>query len=372
MDCERPRQRSEPANEYSRRTGRLLDLLRTRQLDALLVTALPNIRYLCGFTGSHAMLLAPAGGEPVLYTDPRYEIQAGEEASCAVKVTKKPLIKAVAADLARRRSLRRIGFEAGRIHYAEYAALRDALPATRKLEPQTGLVETLRMVKSAAEIDAIRRSMAIAAEAYGKVIASVRPPAREMDIAAELDYQMRRLGAEKPAFDTIVLFGERAALPHGKPGPRALKQGELVLVDVGAVLDGYSSDMTRMAVTGRPNERLRRLYQIVLEAQLAALDKVRPGVKAGMVDRAVREVLERHGLEGFFVHSTGHGLGLEVHETPRLGKRETMRLEPGMVVTVEPGIYVEGWGGLRIEDTVVITSNGCEILTPLGKELIVL
>lgn len=358
--------------DYSTRIDRLRESLHACGLDALVVTALPNIRYLCGFTGSHAMLLAPAGGEPVLYTDPRYEIQAGEESSCAVRVSKKPLIKAVAADLARRRSLRRIGFEAGRIHYADYEALRNALPAARKLEPQTELVEKLRMVKSAAEIEAIRRSMAVAAEAYRKVIASVQPPVRELEVAAELDYQMRRLGAEKPAFDTIVLFGERAALPHGRPGPRALKQGDLVLVDVGAVLDGYSSDMTRMAVAGRPAERLRRLYQIVAEAQLAALGELRPGVKAGTVDCAARRVLERHGLESCFVHSTGHGLGLEVHEMPRLGKRETVRLAPGMVVTVEPGIYVEGWGGLRIEDTVVVTSNGCEILTPLGKELIVL
>lgn len=336
------------------------------------MTGLPNIRYLCGFTGSNAALLVPAAGEPVLYTDPRYEIQAGEEAACAVKVTKKPLIKAVAADLARRRSLRRIGFEAGRIRYADYTALREALPPSRSLEPRTDLVERLRMVKSAAEIDAIRRSMAIAAEAYRRVIACLRPPARELDVAAEIDFQMRRLGAEKPAFDTIVLFGERAALPHGRPGARALRDGELVLVDVGAVLDGYSSDMTRMAVAGQATGRLRRMYRIVLDAQLAALGELRGGVRADAVDRAARRVLAQHGLEACFVHSTGHGLGLEVHEAPRLGKRENVPLQAGMVVTIEPGIYLEGWGGLRVEDTVVITSNGYEILTPLGRELIVL
>lgn len=359
-------------SEYSQRLERIAAELRRSRLDALIVTAPPNIRYLSGFTGSNAVLLVPADGEAVLYTDPRYEIQADEEVSCAVKVSRKPLLKAVAADLARRRSLRRIGFESGRIRYADYLSLREALPASRALEPQTDLIERLRMVKSDAEVEAIRRSMAIAAEACQKVMASLRPPAREAEVAAELDCQMRRLGAEKSAFETIVLFGEHAALPHGRPGPRALRQGELVLVDVGAVLEGYASDMTRMAVAGQPNERLRRLYRVLLEAQRAALEELRPGVRAGMVDRAARRVLERHGLADCFVHSTGHGLGLEVHEAPRLGKGENLRLRAGMVITVEPGIYVEGWGGLRVEDTVVVTSNGCEILTPLGKELIVL
>lgn len=360
------------SNEHDERTNRLKEQFRGRRLDALLVTAAPNIRYLCGFTGSHAVLLVPAGGEPVLYTDPRYGIQAGEEAACAVKVTKKPLIPAVAADLARKRSLRRIGFEAGRMSYHDYAALREALPSSRRLAPQTDLVERLRMVKSQAEVQAIRRSMTIAAAAYQKVIACLRPPAHEIEVAAELDHQMRLLGAEKPAFETIVLFGKRAALPHGRPGPHALRPGDLVLVDLGAVLNGYASDMTRMAVAGTPGERLRRLYEIVLEAQLAALSQLRPGVQAGRVDGAARQVLERHGVADCFVHSTGHGLGLEVHEAPRLGRREKLKLTPGMVVTIEPGIYVEGWGGLRIEDTVVVTSNGCAILTPLGKELIVL
>ncbi|MCS7314034.1 MAG: Xaa-Pro peptidase family protein [Bryobacterales bacterium] len=350
----------------------MADELAGRKLDALVVTAPPNIRYLCGFTGSHGLLVVPAAGEPVLYTDPRYEIQAGEEARCTVKVTKKSLIEAAARDMSRRRSWRRIGFEAGSMRYADYAALRHALPSARSLEPQTDLVEKLRLVKSPAEVETIRRSMAIAAEAYRRVVGSLRPPVRETEVAAELDHQMRQLGAEKPAFETIVLFGERAALPHGKPGPRALSMGDLVLVDLGAVLDGYTSDMTRMAVAGKPTERLRRLYQLVLEAQRAALEQLRPGVAASAVDRAARRSLERHGLADCFVHSTGHGVGLEIHEAPRLGKREKVRLKAGMVVTIEPGIYVEGWGGLRVEDTVVVTSNGYDILTPLGKELTVL
>jgi Xaa-Pro aminopeptidase len=191
----------------------------------------------------------------------------------------------------------------------------------------------------------------------------------ERDLAAEIDYQMRRLGAEKPSFETIVAGGERSALPHAHPTGAVLKPGQPVLIDMGAFQDGYASDMTRMLFLGAPGARVRRLYRAVLEAQLAAIDAVRLGVAAARVDRAARDVLKAFKLDRAFVHSTGHGLGLEIHESPRIGKKDKTRLAAGMAITIEPGVYLEGTGGIRIEDTVVVTPGGCEVLTPTSKEL---
>jgi Xaa-Pro aminopeptidase len=191
---------------------------------------------------------------------------------------------------------------------------------------------------------------------------------RERDLAAEIDFRMRRLGAEKPSFETIVAAGERSALPHAHPTGAILKQGQLVLIDMGAFQEGYASDMTRMLFLGEPGARVRRLYRAVLEAQLAAIDAVRPGVTAARVDRAARDVLKAYKLERAFVHSTGHGLGLEIHELPRIGKKDKTPLAAGMAITIEPGVYLEGVGGIRIEDTVLVTRTGCEVLTPTSKE----
>jgi Xaa-Pro aminopeptidase len=192
---------------------------------------------------------------------------------------------------------------------------------------------------------------------------------RESELAAELEYRMRRLGAEKPSFDTIVAGGARSALPHAQPTSARLENGQLVVVDMGALQDGYCSDMTRMLVLGKPGRKVQQTYGAVLEAQLAAIDAVRAGALTRTVDAAARRVLKSHGLDRAFVHSTGHGLGLEIHEPPRVGKRDKTRLESGMAITIEPGVYLEDFGGIRIEDTVVVTDRGCEILTPTPKEL---
>lgn len=355
--------------EYAGRVEVVGRLLAERGLDALIVTGLPNIRYLTGFTGSNALALVAAAREAVLFTDPRYEIQAAREVACPVVVAKAKLARAL-MNLARRKRFRRLGFEAGRLTFADYESLRELLWPGASLEPVAGLLESQRMVKSPAEIGAIRGSMHIAARAWARALPSARPGVREFELAAEIDYQMRRLGAERPAFDTIVLSGERSALPHARPGADVLAADRLLLVDVGAVQAGYASDMTRMAFLGAPGTSVKRLYQAVVQAQQAALDAIRPGASGEAVDRAARRVLRACGLERAFVHSTGHGLGLEIHELPRLGKGEKTRLVAGMVVTVEPGVYIEGFGGIRVEDTVVVTSNGCEILTPASKELL--
>ncbi len=192
---------------------------------------------------------------------------------------------------------------------------------------------------------------------------------KESDLAAELEYRMRRLGAEKPSFETIVAGGARSAWPHAQPTASRLKTGDLVIVDMGAMLEGYASDMTRMLFLGTPGAQVKRMYRAVLEAQLAAIDTVRAGAKTAAVDAAARNVLKGYGLDKAFIHSTGHGLGLEIHEPPRIGKRDKTKLKAGMAITIEPGVYVEGFGGIRIEDTVLVTETGCEILTPTAKDL---
>jgi len=353
--------------ELQRRRAAAGEELARRKLDAFLVTGLPNVRYLSGFTGSNAMLLL-AGGRVTLFTDPRYGIQARQESDCPVKVSRGPLLKDVLA-LLRRNQTSRLGFERGRISFETYDYLRANAPPGMALEPLAGVVERLRMIKSAEEIALIRESCRTNSRAFEQALRHVRPGIRESELAAEIDYRMRRLGAEGPAFDTIVAFAEHTALPHASPGARQLTPGRVILIDMGATRKGYASDMTRVLILGRAPARVKRLYRAVLEAQLAGIAAVRAGVTAGSVDRAARKALQAQGLAAAFVHSTGHGLGLEIHEAPRLGKRDPTLLEPGMTITVEPGVYLEGVGGIRIEDTVAVTEAGCEVLTPTSKEL---
>ena len=312
------------------------------------------------------MLLAEA--ESHFFTDPRYAI-ASQTITCKVHVAKGLLTAAVTAVL-KRKKLKRIGFESAWMRYEDYAKVKEELPLGVSFKPVSRLVEDLRMVKSKAEIELIRSSVQANSEAYARTMKRIRPGAREQDIAAELEYQMRILGAEKPAFETIVASGARSALPHAQPTARRLEESELLLIDMGASLNGYSSDMTRVAYSGVPPRRIREVYKAVLEAQLAAVNAVHAGTTASKVDGTARGVLKQHELEREFVHSTGHGLGLEIHERPRIGRKDKTRLRAGMVITIEPGVYIDGLGGVRIEDTVLVTENGCEVLTPTSKEFL--
>ena len=312
------------------------------------------------------MLLTEA--ESHFFTDPRYSI-ASKTITCKVHVAKGLLTAAVTAVL-KRKKLKRIGFESAWMRYEDYAKVKEELPLGVSFKPVSRLVEELRMVKSKAEIELIRSSVQANSEAYARTMKRIRPGAREQDIAAELEYQMRILGAEKPAFETIVASGARSALPHAQPTARRLEESELLLIDMGASLNGYSSDMTRVAYSGVPPRRIREVYKAVLEAQLAAVNAVHAGTTASKVDGTARGVLKQHELEREFVHSTGHGLGLEIHERPRIGRKDKTRLRAGMVITIEPGVYIDGLGGVRIEDTVLVTENGCEVLTPTSKEFL--
>lgn len=356
-------------SEFDQRRSRLSSSLNGARADAFLTSFLPNCRYLSGFTGSNAALLV-SDGRAILFTDPRYELQAPQEADCEVRIVKGSLVKEV-AKWAQRLRLRTLAFESQHITFQAHKALKEAAPQIR-LKPVDNAVEALRMVKSDGEIEAIRVSVKLNSRALEQALRRFKPTMTEMDLAGEIEYRMRKLGAERPSFETIVAAGERSALPHARPTDKAIGTDHLLLVDMGSSVAGYASDMTRTFAVGKLDGKTRRMYRAVLESQLAAIDAIKPGVLCGSVDGAARKVLRGYGLDRNFVHSTGHGLGLEIHEPPRVGRKEKTKLEAGMVVTVEPGVYEAGLGGIRIEDTVVVTSDGCEPLTPTPKELAVL
>jgi Xaa-Pro aminopeptidase len=354
-------------NQFESRRQAVASNLARRKIDALLVSFSPNLRYLSGFTGSNGSLLI-SPDDAVLFTDPRYQLQAPQEVSCRIKISKGPLVLDIAAAIARL-GLKRIGYEPARMTCDWFDSLNGRLPLKASLKPIAGWIEELRMIKSEQEQALIRRSVETNSQAFEQTVARLRSGMKEQDLAAELEYRMRRLGAEKPAFETIVAGGVRGALPHAQPTAAPLRPGSLVVIDMGALQDGYCSDMTRMLFLGTPTPKVRRTYRAVLEAQLAAINAVRAGVSTAHVDRQARRVLQASGLDRAFVHSTGHGLGLEIHEPPRIGKRDKGRLAAGMAITIEPGVYLQDFGGIRIEDTVIVTPTGCDILTPTSKEL---
>jgi Xaa-Pro aminopeptidase len=369
--------------------GRLLLLqaaLPVHKLDFLLIAHLPNVHYLCGFAGSAAALIVAERG-CMLFTDGRYRTQAKEELKAAnvqnVRVVisrKSPLVAAAEHLAARQRSSRRasstvsLGIEPESIT----VAMRDRLAAALKgrvkvrLRSAPPLVERARMVKDAAEILRIRRAVDLGASLFRIACEKIQPGVSEVEVAAAMEYEARCAGAEGMSFPTILASGTRSAIVHGRASSARIPRRGFVVCDFGVILAGYCSDRTRTVHVGRPSAEARELYEAVLEAQQAAIAAVRTGVTAGEVDAAARGSLRKRKLARYFTHSTGHGLGLEIHEAPRLAAGQTQTLEPGMVITIEPGVYVAGKWGVRIEDVVVVTSSGCEVLTPTDKELVII
>jgi Xaa-Pro aminopeptidase len=359
---------SRPVTDYEKRRERLREQLATRRLRFLLLTHPPNVFYLTGFRGSAGALLVGSRGEARLFVDPRYTLQAREQAG-AVRVAevRGRLLQATAKWLGRRRS-GPVGFESVHMAVAEFTEFESHLKGSVRLKPASGLVESLRAVKDEGEIEAIRRAGRVTAEVFLEVRKHVRPGVREADLAAEIEYRMRKKGADGAAFETIVASGDRAAHPHARASSKLLKKFDFVIVDLGAILDAYAADMTRTLYLGRPTPRVRGLYAAVRAAQERGLAEACAGAVTGDVDAAVRRSLRRARLARYFTHSTGHGVGLEIHEQPRLARGDPARLEQGSVVTIEPGIYLKGFGGIRIEDTVLVGAAGAEILTPSPKD----
>jgi Xaa-Pro aminopeptidase len=355
--------------DYRFRQKNVFDLISTK-LDALLVTHLPNIRYLSGFTGSAGVLVV-AEKNCVLFTDGRYRQQAKDEASTSkVAISNSSALEAVAQWIADHQ-LRVIGIEAEHMTVSMRSALRRILPAGTRLRETRSEVESIRMVKDEEELNRIREAARLGSGLVDTALQAIRPGVSEIEVAAEMEYDARQKGAEAMSFDTIVASGERSALPHGRASSARIGRGFVVL-DFGVILAGYCSDKTRTVYVGKPTARDRQMYEAVREAQQAAIDTVRAGIAAGEVDSAARSVLRRAKLGKHFTHSTGHGVGLEIHEPPRIGSNQTEPLRAGMVITIEPGVYMAGEGGVRIEDMVIVTEQGCEVLWPATRDLITL
>lgn len=355
--------------DFSARQKKFQQTLSAERLDGFVITHPANLRYLCGYSGSNGLLLF-LNGRKTFFTDGRYTIQARKEVKGArIVISKGALIKDAAAVLGKVRSAA-IGFEADLTTVTAADQMRELVSKRIRWKPTSGLLMRLRIVKDADELPLIRSAVRLGAKVYLEALESLKPGVSEVEVAAKLENAARRAGADGMSFETIVAAGKRGALPHGRASRALVPRRGFVVIDSGVILRDYCSDMTRTVHVGRVGRIERVWYDAVLEAQLAGIAAVRPGVTAGEVDEAARSVLRKAKLDRYFTHSTGHGVGLEIHEPPRLGKGQTERLEPGMVITIEPGIYVPEKGGIRIEDMVVVTAEGAEVLTPVTKELI--
>jgi Xaa-Pro aminopeptidase len=352
--------------EYAARRRSYRAMLRSHGLDGLVLTHLPSIRHLCGFTGSSGMaLLLREGG--YFITDFRYREQSAREVVGLRTVIQEASMEDAAARALHRFRGLRLGFDHDTIHYAAVIALRRRLRGTASLVPLKGSLTLLRAPKSRSEVESIRTSIDIAQKAFIVALQEIDAKYSEFDLAAALDIASRRLGSEKPSFDTIVASGARSALVHANPSRRRLHG--VTVIDWGVIYGGYCSDSTRTLAFEKVPARLEEAHRLVLEAQERALEKVRPGVKARDVDSAARKVIETAGYGDTFGHGIGHGVGLEVHERPHVSPASQDILEEGMVFTNEPGIYLPGVGGVRVEDMVLVTSTGPEVLTTLPRSL---
>ena len=352
------------------RLHKLRQILGKKNLDAILVTMMDNVRYLSGFSGSTATAVV-TGTDAILLVDSRYTLQAGEECRrFEVREFKDKAITAV-CEVARSLEVEHLGFEADYLTVSEHRKLRSALPSSVRLVGTSRIVDDLRLVKDSFEVEILREAIKISDICFAEILGFIKPGLTEREVALQLEVCMRHHGADKAAFDTIVAAGPHAALPHAQPTDRKLERGQLLKMDYGAEYKQYPSDITRTVSLGEPDAKQREVYQTVLDAQLKAIAAIRPGVAGKDVDAVAREHISNAGYGDCFGHGLGHSLGRGVHDGPGLSRLSPIILEPGMVMTVEPGIYIPGWGGVRIEDDVLVTADGCEILTAATKKLMV-
>jgi len=342
------------------RLRRFSTRFRRKKVDAFLVTDPHNVRYLSGYTGGDGYLVLTRKGNFII-TDARFIQEAGEVGGFKLRLTDGGFADTLNA-VAQKARVRGMGFEGGSLSYRRCAALRRKLAGVR-LRPIDGLVEDLRLIKDAQEIRAIRKCAAIARRVFRAVRRKIAPGVTEKRLAMELDYLVREHGADRNAFDTIVASGTNASRPHALPGNRRVGKNDMVLLDFGVHASSYNCDLTRVVFLGKIHQSLYDIYSICKEASRRAIRAIRPGVTAKDVDAAARGYIASKGYGKYFSHGLGHGVGLAVHELPRISPKADVRLQPNMVFTVEPGIYIEGLGGVRIEDMVVVTRKGCEVLT---------
>lgn len=351
-----------------------LDKIRNRfkelSIDGLLITSEYNRIYMTGFTGTSGIALI-SEDKAVFMTDFRYTEQAAKQVKEYEIVQHTGPLSEEVAQLVSKLGIKKLGFEQDHLTYQEYSNYKKVLNSVEFI-PVSGAVEKLRLIKSPAEIKILKEAAEIADAAYKHILTFVKPGVREIDVSNELEFFMRKNGAVSSSFDIIVASGYRSALPHGVASEKEIEKGDFVTLDFGAYYKGYCSDITRTFAVGQPSDELKKIYSIVLEAQLRGMKGIKPGMTGKEADALTRDYISEHGYGEYFGHSTGHGLGMEVHEGPALSYRSDTILQPGMVVTVEPGIYIPDLGGVRIEDDTVITENGNESLTHSSKELIIL
>ncbi len=355
--------------DHALRRRRLAEWLEGAGIEALLVSRLPNVRYLTGFTGSNGQVIVRAQGPALFLTDGRYGEQSRREVPDLERRVYLEGMNGAVRSAAAELGLGRLGFEGDGLTYRAYTDLGADLPA--KLVAVNGAVERLRWTKDEDELRTMRRAQEVTDAAFEAILPKLREGVTERELAFELEIELRTAGADDLAFETIAAFGEHAAEPHHDPGERPLRHGEIVKLDFGGLVEGYHCDMTRTVSLGEPPDELRTIHELVHRAQAAGIGAVRAGARAADVDRAAREVIEEAGMGERFPHGLGHGVGLEIHEGPRLHWTSEDELPAGAVVTVEPGVYVPGLGGVRIEDMVEVTQDGCRVFARSSKELIV-
>ena len=351
------------------RVEKLRKKMQEENLESFLITSPYNLRYLTNFTGTTGLAVITLE-KAFFITDFRYTEQAAAQAQ-GFEIIKNvgPIFEEV-ADLVQKEGLRELGFEETTVSFLEYSVLEEIIDA--QLIPISGMIEELREIKDEEEIAIIEKACSIADLAYDHILKMIQPGMTEIEVANQLDFYMRSLGASGVSFETIVASGLRSAMPHGVASKKIIEQGDLITIDFGCYYEGYVSDMTRTFAIGDPGEQLKEIYQIVLEAQLAVLEVAKPGVTGKQLDAVARDYITKHGYGEAFGHSTGHGIGLEIHEGPNVSVRAEKQFVPGNIITDEPGIYLPGIGGVRIEDDLLITSDGNRVLTHSPKELIIL
>lgn len=351
------------------RVEKLRKKMQEENLDSFLITSPYNLRYLTNFTGTTGLAVITLE-KAFFITDFRYTEQAAAQAQ-GFEIIKNvgPIFEEV-ADLVQKEGLRELGFEETTVSFLEYSVLEEIIDA--QLIPISGMIEELREIKDEEEIAIIEKACSIADLAYDHILKMIQPGMTEIEVANQLDFYMRSLGASGVSFETIVASGLRSAMPHGVASKKIIEQGDLITIDFGCYYEGYVSDMTRTFAIGDPGEQLKEIYQIVLEAQLAVLEVAKPGVTGKQLDAVARDYITKHGYGEAFGHSTGHGIGLEIHEGPNVSVRAEKQFVPGNIITDEPGIYLPGIGGVRIEDDLLITSDGNRVLSHSPKELIIL